>query len=184
MGSVKPEEMPKGVYEAIKFVFGKFFSTSKEWSWKRNLIGALMVYCPEIPTYFIPAYTQAKGTGSAKDLKKGEGIRGLLTGGLEGMAVGAIVSGKEMKAKQIIPFVLFGAVVQLISSLTLPLVGEKVGKFAYNKRKYAEKLEQIVDIPFSGEQPQQAQIAAPNSNQPQFKGASPYGKTYSGNLKI
>lgn len=171
-------------FSKAKQVVGKFFSIDEGWSWKRNLLGAFLVYLPEIPAYFIPSYTQAKNTGGAKDLKHGEGIRGLITGALEGLAVGAIVSGKKMSFEKIAPFALFGAVVQLFSSLTLPIIGEKVGAFAYNKRKYAEKLEEIIDIPFTGDQTQPTQLANPNSNQPQFKGAMPYAKPYSGSLKI
>ena len=186
MNPVIPEKMPKGLYEGTKQVIGKFFSINEKWSWKRNLVGALMVYCPEIPAYFIPSYTQAKQTGSAKDLKHGEGIRGLLTGGLEGIAVGALVSGKDMKAGKIVPYMLLGAALQLMSSLMLPRVGEKVGTFVYNKHKYAQKLEEIIDIPF-GNEPTPAQLQKPqalSNNPPQFKGRLPYSGSLSVGLKI
>lgn len=208
MNSAKIDIKPNGVLDLIKEVGGKFFSTNKEWSWKRNLIGALLVYCPEIPAYFIPSYTQSKNTGCAKDLKHGEGVRGLLTGGLEGLAVGAIVSGKEMSVKKITPYFLLGAVLQFASSLVLPVIGEKVGKFVYNKRKYAEKLEEIIDIPF-GSDPTQPQVPAqlsapqkpqspqapallaapqkpqaPKNNPVQFKGSMQYNVISRGNLKI
>lgn len=203
MNSTKIDIKPSGVLDSIKEVGGKFFSTNKEWSWKRNLIGAFLVYCPEIPAYFIPSYTQSKNTGCAKDLKHGEGIRGLMTGGLEGLAVGAIVSGKEMSVKKIAPYFLLGAIIQFGSSLVLPIIGEKVGKFVYNKHKYAQKLEELIDIPFGNEPtPEQfqamqklqtpqtpAQLAAPqkpqapNNNPVQFKGNMHYN-IYSGNLKI
>lgn len=204
--SVNPikEETPKNLYGLFKQVGGKFFSTSKEWSLRRNIIGAFLVYLPEIPAYFIPSYTQAKNTGCAKDLKHGEGVRGLVTGGLEGLAVGAIVSGKEMSVKKIAPYFVLGAAIQFMSSLILPKIGEKFGTFAYNKRKYAEKLEEIIDLPFGNEPtPEQLQTIqkppviasiqpkpqtlqkpqapqAPISNQQQFKGAMPYG----GSLKV
>lgn len=184
MTPVKPEEVPKGLYNVFKNVFNEFFSTKKEWTMRRNIIGAFLVYLPEIPAYFIPSYTQSKKTGSAKDLKHGEGIRGLITGALEGVAVGAIVSKKDIKFEKIVPFAIFGAAVQFMSSMILPRIGEKVGTFVYNKRKYAEKLEEIVDIPFSGEQTQQTQLATPNVNKTPFKGLMPYNKSYSGNLKI
>lgn len=193
-----------------KQVVGKFFSIDENWSWKRNLLGAFLVYCPEIPAYFIPSYTQAKNTGCAKDLKHGEGVRGLITGGLEGLAVGAIVSGKEMSFKKIAPFFALGAILQFGSSLVLPKIGEKVGTFVHNKRKYAEKLEEIIDIPF-GSDPTTAQLQtaqkpqvpiqlsapqrpqspqkpqatqAPNANQPQFKGVMPYNQFNRGSLKV
>lgn len=189
------------LFSKAKQVVSKFFSINEDWNWKRNLKGAFLVYLPEIPTYFIPSYTQSKKTGCAKDLKHGEGIRGLLTGMLEGVAVGAIVSGKDMKAGKIVPFALLGAAIQLMSSLTLPKVGEKVGTFVYNKRKYAEKLEEIIDIPFGNEPtPEQlktlqkpqtpAQLTAPqkpqapNTNQPQFKGAMPYNQFNRGSLRV
>lgn len=194
----------RDLFSKAKQVVGKFFSIDENWTWQRNLLGAFLVYLPEIPTYFIPSYTQAKKTGCAKDLKHGEGIRGILTGMLEGVAVGAIVSGKDMKAGKIVPFALLGATIQLMSSLTLPKIGEKVGAFVYNKRKYAEKLEEIIDIPF-GSDPTTAQLQAaqklqapvqvsaskkpqapqaPNANQPQFKGSMPYNQFNRGNLKI
>lgn len=197
----------KSLSEGAKKVVGKFFSIDENWSWKRNLFGAFLVYCPEIPAYFIPSYTQAKNTGCAKDLKHGEGVRGLVTGGLEGLAVGAIVSGKDMTARKIAPYFVLGAAIQFMSSLILPKVGEKVGTFVYNKRKYAEKLEEIIDIPFGNEptaeqltalqKPQTpAQLAAPqksqspqkpqapNANQPQFKGVMPYNQFNRGSLKV
>jgi hypothetical protein len=180
---VKPDIMPDNLIGKFQYVFGKFFSTDKEWTLRRNIIGAVMVYLPEIPAYFIPSYTQAKQTGNAKDLKHGEGIRGIITGGLEGIAVGAIVSKKEIKAKTIVPFAIFGAAIQFMSSLILPRIGEKVGTFVYNKRKYADKLSEIIDIPFSGDQTQ-PQLSTPNANPPQFKGRMPYSKPYSGNIKI
>lgn len=198
---IKAEEIPKGISNTFKNVFNEFFSTKKEWTMRRNIIGAFLVYLPEIPAYFIPSYTQSKNTGCAKDLKHGEGIRGLLTGGLEGMAVGAIVSKEHIRAGKIIPFAIFGAAVQLMSSLILPKIGEKVGTFVYNKRKYAEKLEEIIDLPFGSDptQPQvqvvqkpqaPAQLAAPqkpqlpnNNNPMQFKGNVHYN-IYSANLKI
>ncbi len=99
----------------------------------RNIIGAFLVTLPELPTYFIPAYTQAKATGDAKDIKKSEGARGLLTGALEGLAVGAILGNDELGFKHAAPFVLFGAAMQLISSKVFPIVGEKLGVLMYNK---------------------------------------------------
>lgn len=204
MNSIKTDIQPKNLYEGAKQVVGKFFSIDEKWSWKRNLLGAFLVYLPEIPAYFIPSYTQSKNTGCAKDLKHGEGIRGLITGGLEGLAVGAIVSGKEMSVKKIAPYFLLGAILQFGSSLVLPIIGEKVGKFAYNKRKYTQKLEEIIDIPFGnelqGQVPGQIQVSqkpqtpaqlatpqkpqSPASNQQQFKGLMPYNQFNRGSLKI
>lgn len=204
MNPVKTDIQPKGIVNIFKEVANKFFSTDKTWTWTRNILGAAMVYAPEIPAYFIPSYTQAKKTGCAKDLKHGEGIRGILTGGLEGMAVGAIVSGKDMKFSKIAPFIVFGAAIQFMSSLILPKIGERVGAFAYNKRKYAEKLGEIIDIPFGNElqgqvpgqvqTPQKlqtpAQLDAPQkpqtltSPQQQFKGLMTYNQFNRGSLKI
>jgi len=183
---VSPETtdvLSKGLYNGFKDVFNEFFSTKKQWTMRRNIIGALLVYIPEIPAYFIPSYTQAKQTGNAKDLKKGEGIRGLVTGGLEGMAVGAIVSKETIKVGKLIPFAIFGAAVQFMSSMLLPRVGEKVGKYVYNKRAYANKIDGAIEIPL-GSEPMQTQLTTPNSNSPQFKGKMPYSRISGTSLRI
>lgn len=117
-----------------KEIVYNFFGMNKCWNWKRNVGGIFMVHCPEYPTYFIPSYTQAKATGDATELKKGEGPRGLITGGLEGIAVGALVSGEILKPGEMIPYVVLGAGLQLFSSKFFPWLGEKVGRYVYNKR--------------------------------------------------
>lgn len=119
----------------IKQIFYEFFGMRKNWNWKRNVLGLFMVHAPEYPTYLIPAYTQAKATGSAKDLKKGEGLRGVLTGMLEGLAVGALVSGEKLKLKEMIPFIALGAGLQYFSSQFFPWIAEKVGKYNYLKNQ-------------------------------------------------
>lgn len=114
-----------------------FFAMNENWPVGRCLMGAFMVHLPEYPTYIIPAFSQAKATGEAKELKKGEGIRGLLTGGLEGVAIGALVSGQNIKIKEMGPYILLGAGLQLFSSTVFPWVGEKIGRSVYlmNKTK-------------------------------------------------
>lgn len=123
----------KGFVDGFKHIFYNFLAMDESWTRKRNILGALMVDLPEWPAYFIPSFTQAKTTGDAKDLKKGEGIRGLLTGGLEGLAVGALISGKDLKRKELIPCIAFGAGLQFISSKVFPIIGEKMGSFIYHK---------------------------------------------------
>lgn len=184
MNSAKKVEIPKDLVGKVKYTFREFFSVPEKTSLKRAAIGAFLVYLPEIPAYFIPSFTQAKNTGGAKDLKRGEGVRGLITGGLEGLAVGAIALKEKLSPRTVVPFMLLGAALQFASSLVMPRLGEKLGQFAYNKRKYKEKLEEIIDIPFTGDQNQPTQLTTPNSNQPQFKGAMPYGAFNRGSLKI
>lgn len=109
----------------------EFFGMKKKWLCKRNLLGAFLVIIPEIPAYFIPAFSQARATGDATDIKKGEGPRGLITGGLEGVAVSAIVAGEKITLKHIYPFVILGAGLQFVSSKVFPIVGEKFGRMIY-----------------------------------------------------
>lgn len=110
----------------------EFFGMKKNWLCKRNLLGAFLVMIPEIPAYFIPAFSQARATGDASEIKKGEGPRGLITGGLEGVAVSAIVAGEKLTVGHIYPFVILGAGLQFVSSKVFPIVGEKFGKVIYN----------------------------------------------------
>lgn len=119
-----------------KEILFNFFGMNENWNLGRNLIGGFMVHSPEYPTYFIPAYTQAKATGDASDLKKGEGPRGLITGGLEGIAVGALVSGEMLKPKEMIPYIVLGMGLQLFSCKVFPWLGEKMGKFVHEKTKF------------------------------------------------
>lgn len=118
-----------------------FFGMNENWKLGRNLLGGLMVHSPEYPTYFIPAYTQAKATGDAKELKKGEGPRGLITGGLEGVAVGALVSGEMLKPKEMIPYIILGAALQFFSSKFFPWIAEKLGKMQYDKANAKQELQ-------------------------------------------
>jgi len=118
----------------FKEIFFNFFGMSKNWKLRRNLIGGIMVHSPEYPTYFIPAFTQSQATGDATDLKKGEGPRGLITGGLEGLAVGALVSGEFLKPREMVPYIILGAALQMFSCTVFPWLGEKVGSQVYNKR--------------------------------------------------
>lgn len=129
----------KSESKSPKEIFYHFFGMNEAWPIGRNLLGGLMVHSPEWPTYFIPAYTQAKATGDASDLKKGEGPRGLITGGLEGIAVGALVSGRLLKPKEMGPYIILGAALQLFSSKLFPWIGEKMGQ-AYYKRNGLQAL--------------------------------------------
>ncbi|HNW26376.1 MAG TPA: hypothetical protein PLG15_01615 [Candidatus Gastranaerophilaceae bacterium] len=130
----------------LKRIFFEFFGMRENWKWKRNILGLLMVHAPEYPTYLIPAYTQAKATGNAKELKKGEGLRGFLTGMLEGLAVGALVSGEKLKIKEMIPFIVLGAGLQFFSSQFFPWAAEKVGKHIYLKNRKKSISKQITNI--------------------------------------
>ena len=82
----------ENIEKTLKETFGEFLGLKEGGSLKRNLLGSMLVMLPEVPAYFIPAYSEAKSTGNAENVKKGEGARGLLSGALEGLAVGAIVS--------------------------------------------------------------------------------------------
>lgn len=168
-----------------KEIVYNFFGMNKCWNWKRNIGGIFMVHCPEYPTYFIPSYMQAKATGDATELKKGEGPRGLITGGLEGIAVGALVSGEILKPGEMIPYVILGAGLQLFSSKFFPWLGEKVGRYVYKKnmadnaRALAQKnevfkdKEKLIGQVFSSNPAQK--ISVPNTQ---------YNRPLSGNLKI
>lgn len=123
-----------------KDIFYNFFGMDETWPLWRNVMGLVMVHSPEYPTYFIPAYTQSKATGEAGDLKKGEGPRGLITGGLEGIAVGALVSGRKLKFKEMVPYIGLGMGLQMISCTVFPWLGEKMGRNIYNKNNPSEAL--------------------------------------------
>ncbi len=180
LADIQPTKGPKEIIY-------NFFGMKDYWKTGRNIAGMLMVHSPEYPTYFIPAFTQTKETGNSGHIKEGEGIRGLITGGLEGIAVGALVSGAKLKPKEMIPYVILGAGLQYLSSKLFPWLGEKAGLYLYNK-----KIKQNTDLaqgvkPIatekSNEQPlsKTSTIKTPN---PQFKGRSLYGNFNSGSLKI
>lgn len=119
-----------------KDIIFHFFGMDENWPIWRSLLGGFLVHSPEYPTYFIPAFTQAKATGDAKELKKGEGPRGLITGGLEGVAVGALVSGKNIwNPREMLPYIVLGAALQLFSSKVFPWIGEKTGRLVYFTRR-------------------------------------------------
>jgi hypothetical protein len=119
------------IEKSPKEIFFNFFGMNENWPLGRCLLGAFLVHFPEYPTYFIPSYMEAKATGTAKNIKKGEGLRGIITGGLEGLAVGALVSGKKLKAQEMIPYILLGAGLQFLSSVIFPWMGEKTGQYEY-----------------------------------------------------
>ncbi|MEI8129473.1 MAG: hypothetical protein WCG95_07645 [bacterium] len=173
--------------KGAKEIFYNFFGMNEHWKTGRNILGMVMVHSPEYPTYFIPAFTQTKETGNSGHIKEGEGIRGLITGGLEGIAVGALVSGAKLKPKEMIPYVILGAGLQYLSGKLFPWLGEKAGLYLYNKKiKQNPDLAQGVkpiDTEKSNEQPlsKTSTIKTPN---PQFKGRSLYGNFNSGSLKI
>lgn len=170
-----------------KEIFFNFFGMNENWPLGRNILGALMVHCPEWPTYFIPAYTQAKANGDAGDLKKGEGARGIITGGLEGIAVGALVSGRMLKPKEMGPYIILGAALQLFSSKLFPWLGEKIGRIQYDKLHpkpggyKAEKQPAQLTMPANfAAKPMQNPIA----KSPAFKGKSLYNSNPSSRMKI
>lgn len=133
--------------KSFKEVAMNFFGMNSLWSNPRNWLGFFMVHAPEYPTYLIPAFTQARATGDAKELKKGEGYRGLFTGGLEGIAVGALVSGNKLRTKEMIPYIILGAGLQLFSSKFFPWVAEKAGRAVYNKNLRNQTPPQVAPKP-------------------------------------
>jgi len=181
--NLAPIKTTKGFKEIIY----NFFGMNENWKPGRNILGAIMVHSPEYPTYFIPAFTQTKETGNSGHIKEGEGIRGLITGGLEGIAVGALVSGSKLNPKEMIPYIILGASLQYLSGKFFPWLGEKAGLYLYNKKiKQNPDLAQGVkpiDTEKSNEQPliKTSTIKTPN---PQFKGRSLYGNFNAGSLKI
>ena len=145
-----------------------------------------MVHSPEYPTYFIPAFTQAKANGDAGDLKKGEGVRGIITGCMEGIAVGAIVSGKSFKMKEMAPYMACGAALQYFSCKVFPLLGEKCGKIIYkNNLAKNQKTATSLNIvsPSSKENPVIKNVAT-STLATMFKGNYKNHMTNSGALKI
>lgn len=123
----------------FKFAAYKYLGlTDKPDYLSKNMLAAFLVLLPEIPTYFIPAFSEAKANGNAKDVKKGEGYRGLLTGGLEGLAVSAIIAKGQFRKANIIPLVIFGSLMQFVSSKLFPIIGEKVGQFLYTGKEKNE----------------------------------------------
>lgn len=161
-----------------------FLGMDKNWPLGRNLLGGFLVHSPEYPTYFIPAFTQAKATGDATDLKKGEGPRGIITGCLEGVAVGALVSGKNIhRVQEMVPYMVLGAAMQLFSSKVFPWLGEKMGRHFYLKRQTANLRQAEL-------QKQEIQNPVKESNQsvnkfdkPAFKGRTLYNN-YSTGMRI
>lgn len=167
-------------------MFFHFFGMNDTWSTGRNLLGMFLVHSPEYPTYFIPAYTQAKATGSAHELKKGEGARGVITGGLEGLAVGALVSGKILKPNEMIPYIIMGAGLQLFSSKVFPWIGEKVGQFEYKKNTF-NKNNQLVKneaTPATVAPATEVKAVDKSKTAPGFNAPSPYSTYKSNGLKI
>lgn len=167
----------------LKEVFFNFFGMNKNWKWGRNIGGMFMVHCPEYPTYFIPSYSQSKDTGEASHVKKGEIPRGLITGGLEGIAVGALVSGEILRPKEMIPYVFLGAGLQMISCTLFPWLGEKCGKYLYNKKMNKQGL--------SNSKPEMQATTTPVTHvggkddaKTNFSGKNTYPKLYSGSLRI
>lgn len=170
----------KTVAQKTKKLVFNFFGMNDNWKIGRCLLGGFLVHAPEYPTYFIPAYTQAKATGEAKELKKGEGPRGIITGALEGVAVGALVSGNDIKKSEMVPYMILGAGLQLFSSKVFPWLGEKAGAYIYRQRMAkmsdAEKVLEKAKI----NKPEELKPAPkPNQTIPVFKNLY-----YSGSLKI
>ncbi len=128
-------------HKGAKEVFYNFFGMNENWKWGRNIGGLIMVHCPEYPTYFIPTYSQTSQTGNPGHVKNGEKFRGVLTGGLEGLAVGALVSGEKLKGREMVPYIILGAVLQLISSTLFPWLGEIVGKRVYKDKVAKGKID-------------------------------------------
>jgi len=174
--------------KSLKEMIFHFFGMDDNWPVWRNLLGGLMVHSPEYPTYFIPAFTQAKAAGEAKDLKKGEGVRGLLTGALEGIAVGALVSGKKLKFGEMGPYILMGAGLQYFSSKVFPWLGEKMGRQIYNNKKRLNfvNLEEKIAVKLPKDENLSTNLEKPSTSKPGFAGRSLYKNQYNnaGNLKV
>lgn len=169
----------------FKEIVFHFFGMDKNWPLWRNLLGGFMVHAPEYPTYFIPAFTQAKATGDAKDLKKGEGPRGIITGMLEGVAIGALVSGRAIKPAEWIPYIVLGAALQLFSSKVFPWLGEKMGQQLYHKKAASNSQKAEINT-FDNQNPVKEttqSVKKPDSKQA-FKGRNLYNNYPMGNLKI
>lgn len=166
-------------------IFFHFFGMNENWPIGRNLIGGAMVHSPEYPTYFIPAFTQAKATGDAGELKKGEGVRGTITGGLEGVAVGALVSGKILKPMEMVPYILLGAGLQYLSSKFFPWLGEKMGRAIYlkNQKMNSSSAETKLcsDTTVNTQMPLN-KVAQPSNIAPSLKGRPVYTMPKQGNL--
>lgn len=166
----------------LKEIFFNFFGMNKNWKLGRNIGGMFMVHCPEYPTYFIPSFSQSKDTGEASHVKKGEIPRGLITGGLEGIAVGALVSGEKLRGKEMIPYVFLGAGLQLISCTLFPWLGEKCGKYLYNKKMIKQGLNPNSKPEIQPET--KTNVGGKDSAKTSFSGQNAYPKIYSGSLRI
>lgn len=183
-------------WDKTKSIVQNFFGMNDNWSFWRNIGGGLMVHGPEYPTYFIPAYTQAKATGEASDLKKGEGPRGLITGGLEGVAVGALVSGGKIRWRtEMGPYILLGAGLQYFSSKFFPWLGEKMGREVYfrNMEKKGliiskEQLKELKALKAKSEKHGKVKTAKgvkkPNENNTTINPKPAYAYPKSGGMKI
>lgn len=185
----KPDFEPS---KSPKEIFYHFFGMNENWKWGRNILGMVMVHCPEYPTYFIPTYSQTKETGNCGHVKKGEKFRGLLTGGLEGLAVGALVSGAKLKGKEMVPYIVLGAGLQLLSSMLFPWLGEVTGKQVYKKKVASGEIDPSKvsfkalgagnlhdpDNPIKPDNPDNPK------KPPAFSGRIPYNNVYSSRLKI
>lgn len=176
-----------GHTKKMKEIFFNFFGMNENWSWGRNIGGMFMVHCPEYPTYFIPSYSQSKATGEAGHVKKGEIPRGLITGGLEGIAVGALVSGEKIKGKEMVPYVILGAGLQFISCTVFPWLGEKLGRYQYNQKMIkqgkptvsaTQTVEKIANV--DNNKP----TKPANPAKPSFSGKQLYASRYSSGFRI
>lgn len=174
--------------KSLKDIFYNFFGMNEKWPLGRNLLGGFMVHFPEYPTYFLPAYNQTKATGDAGDLKKGEGARGLITGGLEGVAVGALVSGRFLKVKEMVPYIILGASLQLLSSKLFPWLGEKMGGYVYRKRMSENPNKSLPQIDIAENRDVEplsfSQTVPSKVLTTPFKGICLYNKPSMGSLKI
>jgi len=105
----------------------------------RNAVATILVMAPNIPTYFIPSYSEAVKTGSAKNVKKNEGLRGILTGGMDGAAAGALTAiGQKITFKRIAVFTALGMVIDWVASKVLSNMGKSVGITIYRKNRKNE----------------------------------------------
>lgn len=172
--------------KSAKDIIFDSFGMHENWKLGRNALGCFLVNLPEYPTYFIPAFTQSKTTGDAKDLKKGEGPRGMITGLLDGIAVGALVSGEKIKfGKEMIPFAILGMTIQMVSGTVFPWLGEKAGQCIYRKNLQKQ-------TPLASQNPvnfvsKESDLKSPqSSDNKNHKSLYPNQKSFTigGNLKI
>ncbi|OGI19919.1 MAG: hypothetical protein A2287_10060 [Candidatus Melainabacteria bacterium RIFOXYA12_FULL_32_12] len=135
--------MRNSTLQLVKTSFQESLGIISGKSRKENAVAAALTFAPNIPAYLMPSYFQASKAGNAENIEKSEGLRGIITGGLDGAVIGALTARKKaLTPKRISIFIGIGALLDYISSRILPPLGEKLGKKVYqlgqDKNKTAE----------------------------------------------